>query len=186
MKKILANNFNIENIIKNLPKDCAIIVRQYEMSKAQRENFAQKIIATARPLGLKILIAKDFALAKKLKADGVHFSDQDSLKINFKIAKKYCRNFIFSFSCHSLKSVLKAFKLKPDVIFISPIFATSSHLDAKILGIKNLAKITLKTKSKNYCNSAIYALGGINENNLIAIRKLKIAGFGAIDLFLKN
>ncbi len=186
-KKILAANCNLENVIKQLPNNCAVIVRQYEMKKEERENLAKSIIKIARPLGIKTLIGKDFYLARKVRADGVHFSDFDIMPFNFLREKKYLKKFIFTFSCHSLKSLLKSQIFQPDIVFISPIFPTTSHINTKTLGIKNLAKITLKTKSKTYCKTSICALGGIDKNNIISIRKLrKISGFGAISLFLEN
>jgi thiamine-phosphate pyrophosphorylase len=169
---------DIENTIKNLPKKSVIIIREYDLDKKNREIFAQKIITIAKAKGFKTLIGKDFALAKKLKADGVHFSDFD------KLPQQIFRNksFILSFSCHSLKSVLRIEKLKADMIFVSPIFPTTSHPGAKIIGLRNLVKIAVKAKSSNYA-AKIYALGGINLTNLKSLRKLPISGFGAIDLF---
>jgi thiamine-phosphate pyrophosphorylase len=178
---------DFEKIIKNLPKNSAIIIREYDLTKIEREIFAKKIIDLAKPRTLKILIGKDFALAKKLKADGVHFSDRDHLPLQFLNKKSAPKKFIFSISCHNLKSVLKSLKLKPDMIFISPIFPTTSHSDAEILGLRNLAKISSKTKKRGYLfgltSAPIYALGGINSDNIQSVRKLQISGFGAIDFF---
>jgi thiamine-phosphate pyrophosphorylase len=173
---------DFEKTIKNLPKNSAIIIREYDLDEKNREIFAKKIASLARSQGLKILVGKDFALAKKIKADGIHFSDFDKLPLLFLKKKSFPKNFIFSFSCHNLKSILKIKKFSPDIIFISPIFPTSSHAGSKSLGLKNLAKITLKTKNPDYF---LYALGGINLQNLKAVRKLKISGFGAISLFSK-
>ncbi len=70
------------------------------------------------------------------------------------------------------------------MIFISPIFLSSSHPDAKNLGLRNLAKITVQNKKQNYLFGNIYALGGIKKENLKMIKKLPLKGFGAIDYFL--
>lgn len=177
---------SLESTIKHLPKNSAIIIREYDLEEKDREIFAKKIAALARPLGLKILVGKDLSLAKKIKADGVHFSDFDKLPLQFFQQKNFPEKFIFSFSCHNLKSALKAEKSGFDMIFISPIFSTKSHLNTKNIGLKNLAKISLKTKSAPYCESSFYALGGINSQNLSSIRKLNLAGFGAISLFLNH
>ncbi len=177
---------SLESTIKHLPKNSAIIIREYDLEEKDREIFAKKIVALARPLGLKILVGKDLSLAKKIKADGVHFSDFDKLPLQFFQQKNFPEKFIFSFSCHNLKSALKAQKSGFDMIFISPIFPTTSHLNTKNMGLKNLAKISLKTKSTPYCESSFYALGGINSQNLSSIRKLNLAGFGAISLFLNH
>jgi thiamine monophosphate synthase len=174
---------SFEKIIKNLPRNSAIIIREYDLDKKSREDFARVIIGLARPRGIKIIIGKDFSLAKKLKSDGLHFSDLDQIPIQFLQKKLWPKNFIFSLAAHSLKSVFKLQKLRPDKLFISPIFSTTSHAKAENLGLKTLAKIAFKTKNQNYCKPNIYALGGVNLQNLISLQKLPIQGFGAIDLF---
>ena len=155
-----------------------MIIREYDLATKEREVFAQKISNLARNRGLKILVGKDLVLAKKIKADGVHFSDFD--KLPFSLLKP--RSFIFSFSCHSLKSFLGSQRLKPDMIFISPIFPTSSHKETKSLGLQCLIKII--TKNRNAL--PIYALGGVNSTNIKSLKKLGLAGFGAINFFQTN
>lgn len=176
---------NFEKVIKNLPKNSAIIIREYDLAKKDRKDFAKKISTLARVRNdLKILVGKDFALAQEIKADGIHFSDFDKLPLEFFKKNSFPKNFIFSFSCHSLKSLFKSIRLNPDMIFISPIFPSSSHIDAQNLGIINLAKIAVQNKKQNYRFGNIYALGGIQKKNLKLIKKLPIKGFGAIDYFL--
>lgn len=177
---------SFENVIRNLPRNSTIIIREYDLDKKSREDFARKIIALARPQGIKIIIGKDFALAKKLKSDGLHFSDFDQIPTQFLQKKLWPKDFIFSLSAHSLKSVFKLQKLRPNKLFISPIFPTSSHKEEENLGLKTLAKIAFKTKNQNYCKSNIYALGGVNLQNLNSLQKLPIQGFGAIDFFKRD
>ncbi len=177
---------DLETTIKSLPKNSAIVIREYDLDKKDREIFTRKVLALARPLGLKIIVGKDIFLAKKIKADGIHFSDLDHLPIQFLQKKTFAKKIIFSFACHNCKSILRAKKLGTDIIFISPIFPTTSHLNAQGIGIKNLAKISLKTKSSSYPHQSLYALGGINSKNLSSVRKLGLSGFAAISLFLNN
>lgn len=174
---------NFEQVIKTLPKNSIIIIREYDLDEESREIFAKNIISLARPRGLKILAAKSFSLARKIKADGVHFSDRDILPLQFFKKKSFPKNFIFSFAAHDFR-VLN--KIKADMIFLSPIFATSSHPDTKPLGLRNLAKISLKTRKAHYFSPPVYALGGVNAQNLKSLRKLGIHGFAAIDLFSKD
>jgi len=182
---------NFDKTIQNLPRNSTILIREYDLDKKPREEFAQKIIQLARPKQLKILIGKDFELARKIKANGVHFSDLNKIPLQFLKKKSLPKNFIFSISCHSFRSFLKAKKLKPDIIFISPIFATTSHIGATTFGLKNLAKISFQTKKAKYLGNSvwepqIFALGGINLNNIKSVRKLAISGFAAIDLFCEE
>ncbi|MDX2083120.1 MAG: thiamine phosphate synthase [Rickettsiales bacterium] len=179
-------NFTLDKTIKSLPKESAIVIREYDLNKKDREDFIKKVLALNQDKRLKILIGKDIALAKKVKADGVHFSDFDKLPLQFLQKQKFHKNFIFSFSCHNFKTILKAQKIKADLIIISPVFPTTSHLNTEALGIKNLAKISFKNKSHFYSASRFYALGGINSLNLSAVRKLNLSGFAAISLFLKT
>jgi len=176
-------------IVKNLPKNSIIIIREYDLKKSLREEFAKKIISYVKNYknkNLKILIGKDFSLVQKLNLDGVHFSDFDKLPANFLSKNSYKKNFIFSFSCHSLKSILQNLKLlKPDILLISPIFETTSHKDSKIIGTINLAKIVRNFQKFNFCKKKLYALGGINSTNIKKVRMSKVDSFGAIDYFNK-
>lgn len=174
----------LEKILKHLPKKSAIIIREYHLKEEEREMLARKIITLAKPLGVKVLIGKNLQLAQKVRADGVHFSDYDTLPI-FNI-KRFAKRFIVSFSCHGLTSILKAQKLQFDIIFISPIFPTTSHPNATTIGLRKLTEITLKTKRQPYYHSSFYALGGINLHNISSIRKSGLHGFGAISLFLTH
>ncbi len=174
--------FNYEETLAKLPKNTFVVIREYDLQNNLRLDFAQKIKKLAQARSLKILVGKDFSLAQNINANGVHFSDYD--KLPFSLLKKNRRkDFIFSLACHSLKSVLRAQKLKPSIIFISPIFPTTSHPKQKNIGIRNLAKIIQTQQSKK---PIIAALGGINLENLKMLRKLKIKSFGAIDLFNQN
>ncbi len=177
---------DFEKTIKNLPKNSIIIIREYDLDKNLREAFAKKIISLARVEGLRILVGKDIFLAKKLEADGVHFSDFDKLPLQFFKKKSFKKKFIFSFACHSEKSFLKSKKLKTGMLFFAPIFPTTSHVGAKAIGLKKFAEITFKHRDLGYFSPRIYALGGINSENIKSLRKLPIAGFGAIDFFKKD
>lgn len=173
---------NLIKIVKNLPKNSAIIIREYDLDKNARKEFAKEIFKLRKNKSdFKILIGKDFSLAQELKADGVHFSDFDKLPLQFLQRNSFTKNFIFSFACHSEKSLLQAQKLKAHMVFISPIFPSTSHDDAKIFGIQNLAKIAIQ--NKNHRQIPLFALGGINKQNLKMLKKLPLQGFGAIDYF---
>jgi thiamine monophosphate synthase len=189
---------NLPQIIKNLPKNSAIILREYDLSESGRQNLMQEIrqitnakLPSQRP---KIFVGKNWRLAKKLQADGVHFSDRDSMIKPQKLAnflrKKFPKNFQTSYACHSVKSWQEAFVSKLDLIVISPIFKTASHFETTPIGLHNMAKISSKnllSKSRNRSSrQKIYALGGVNNKNLRQLRKLGIGGFGAINFFEKN
>lgn len=180
---------NITALIKNLPAKSIIIIRHYNLAYDEKKSFAQEIIKLAHQNHIKVLIAKDIKLANEVKADGIHFSDFDKLPIKFRRKSSFKNNFIFSISCHNQKNLLKYQKLKTDMVFLSPIFKTTSHIEAKVLGLTKLAKIASKYKNQSYNNQNLFVLGGINTQNLKKIQHInkqtkKISGFGGIDYFL--
>ncbi len=82
---------------------------------------------------------------------------------------------ILSYSAHSLEDILNAHKAKIDYIFISPIFAVENKNPP--LGIDFIKQIPREIKPK------IFALGGINANNIKAFENLGIAGIAGIRAF---
>lgn len=169
---------DIFQIISFLPKNTAIIIREYDLDYKARLDFINKVKAIACKKSLPILIAKNLKLALETNVNGVHFTDFDKYWFNYLHYKKSAkRNFLFTCCCHNAFSLQKADKLGMDAIFYSPIFNTQSHPKRKSLGVMNLRKSTLKT------NSAIYALGGINEKNIKLLKNCAIAGIAGISLF---
>lgn len=171
---------DIFSIIKNLPKNTAIIIREYDLDDQKRLEFALKVIEVARQeykKSLKVLVGKNLKMAVAIKADGVHFSDQDHHYPHKNINIKNIKNFLFTYACHRPQSINCATRHNYDLVFYSPIFNTKSHPHAKPLGTLQLRKITLKSKVP------VYALGGIDENNIKQLIGCNIAGIGAISLF---
>ena len=120
-----------ERTIANLPKKSLIIYREYKLNPQKRQELALKIKNIARKFNHRLIIAKDFKLAKRIKADGYHFSDHD-----YKNSKKHAQNlinykrfnedFIITLACHELTSIKKSQNSNIDLLFFSPIFSTNS------------------------------------------------------------
>ncbi len=169
---------NLEKSISFLPKNSIVILREYNLSQSKRQELALKIQKLCKKFNHFLFIGKNIEIARKIKANGVHFSDLDKNSWRF-ISKKYPKLKI-SFACHSLKSIKKAQNSNSDILFLSPIFATKSHENSKILKTRNLAKACEISKKP------IFALGGINQKNLNSVIKSKARGFGAIEIFNKT
>lgn len=165
-------------VTKKLPKKSYFIFREYSLNQKEREDLARKLIKITRHNNIKFIVAQDIKLAKKIQADGIHFSDHKQLPQLFRCKKSFKKNFIFSYSCHSLKSAILIKKIGCDLSFISPIFKTTSHQDSRILGKIQFLKILGK-------NHNILPLGGINNKNIAFIKKSGALGFGAIDYFIR-
>ena len=81
-------------------------------------------------------------------------------------------------SCHSLEEVVAAERRGADYIFISPIFPTLTHPEARPLGLEALAEVC------EAVNIPVFALGGINETNAPTVLKAGASGIAAIRMFL--
>lgn len=163
-----------------------VIIRDYDLPSKARRDLAQNFRQS------KIIIGKDLALAHTLKADGVHFSDFDRVALwqlsRLSHKKNTNQKFQLSFSCHNfsfLRKILTLSDKSPSMIFISPIFSTTSHQNQKPLGLAKAAKL-IRAAKKIRKNAKIYALGGVKSTHLRALKKLGFAGFGAIDYFKNN
>jgi thiamine-phosphate pyrophosphorylase len=174
---------DLNQVLKNLPKKTCVIFREYDLPSKNREELALKYLKISRQFGYDFLVGKDFNLALKIKCDGVHFSDNDLTKFLLKIRYSCLKNkLIFSFALHDTKNLFYHRKLKPDIIFLSPIFKTSSHENQKPLGLFNYLKISTIFNKKITKNN-FFPLGGIDLQNLRRLNKINITGFGAIDFF---
>lgn len=94
------------------------------------------------------------------------------------LADKIPTNLLISYSAHSLDDVINAYNLNVDFIFLSPILFVEGKMPP--LGIDYLNKIPDIYKSR------IYALGGINNDNIVDFCALGIRGVAGIRMFLRN
>jgi len=163
-----------ENYIKRLPKNIAIIYRNY--SKILNINEIKKIKNLCKKDKKKIFLANNIKIALKLDLDGVYIpSFNKELKINYYSKKK---NFLILGSAHNIKEIRQKELQKVNCIFLSPIFKTKKT--DKFLGIQKFNKLANYTKKKIIC------LGGIKRNNLNKIKLLNTFGFSSVSLFKQN
>jgi len=187
---------DLNQVLKKLPRGSNIVFREYNLEAKDRLSLIQKLLPIIKRNNHKILIGKDFEIATKIKAQGVHFADKDLTKkynkhslTNFNLwqVRSLClrKKIIFSIALHNLKHLNYIKKLQPDIIFLSPVFASSSHKNQRFIGFfqfVKMIKIILHKTTPNYLNNII-PLGGINLHNLRRLNKVGVAKFGAIDFF---
>jgi thiamine-phosphate pyrophosphorylase len=106
----------------------------------------------------------DVALA--VDADGVHLGQDD---MPYETARKLLGDKIIGLTIHNVEEAVDAEKIGADYLGVSPIFATTTKLDAgKPAGIKLIEDV------KNAVNIPFTAIGGINLENIG-----QVAGAGA-------
>ena len=154
---------------KRLPIKSGVIIRNYNNSK-NKKTIIKDILNVKKRRMLTVLISGEYK--RGLNTDGNHFP-QWANPINN-------GNKITSMSFHHAKDLRKSINLKADLIFISPVFPTTSHKNKQYLGVIKLGLMARLFKKH------VIALGGINNKNIKRLRSLRISGCAGIDLFTKD
>lgn len=157
--------------LRHLPRGTMVVFRDYEA--ADRERLAQQVVRAAKARGLKVLIAGDWRLAWRLRADGVHLPEHMSgLAGAIKMRRT---NWVVTSAAHSATAAQKAARAGVDAVLLSPVFPTQSHIGAPHLGRLGLLKVQAQTALP------IFALGGVNSKTARRLHGTRLQGFAAIE-----
>ena len=126
--------------------------------------------------GVKSFLHQDYLLAKKIGADGIHFTSRQFELIP--LAKELDLEVVAS--THSIEELQEVQKLGADYATYSPIFATPAKGEPKgPQGLKEALKSVKKLK--------IFALGGIvTEEHVAMLEPLQPYGFASIRYFQRE
>ena len=163
---IKKTNYPIK-IIQKLPKKSGVIIRNYSNNEQLKTNAIKKYRYSRL---LTILVAGKFSKYSIL--DGIHYP-------RWLQSSNIRNNVIRSISVHSGKDIRKSINLKANLIFVAPVFKTTSHKKQNCLGVVKLGLLV-----KLFKIPAI-ALGGINKTNVSRLKNLPISGCAGIDAFLE-
>ncbi len=154
-----------------LPQGSAIILRHRD--DQQRSRLGEALVKLMRQSNLMLLIAGDSALARRLDADGVHFSESQIDEV------APCRtrhpNWIITAAAHSERALLRAKRAGADASLFAPVFTTKSHPQKSAFGLTRFRLVAARAPLP------LYALGGITAANAERLSEARIAGIAAID-----
>jgi thiamine-phosphate pyrophosphorylase len=148
-----------------LPRGSIVVVRRRDAKK--RAVLAETLHGIA-----PLLIADDPALALEIGAAGLHLPERRMKEAwHWRMRRP---DWIITSSAHSLSALMHAHAL--DAVFLSPVFATTSHGDTKSLTPARAAFIAAAAPVP------VYALGGITARNapLLANAFSGIAAIGSL------
>ena len=160
------------NHIKNLPKDIAVIYRNYD--EKYDETKILKIKKFCQLNRRKFFLANNIGLVTKLNLDGAYIP---SFNKSLSVRKLKLKNFILLGSAHNIKKLIKK-RCKKLIIYLSHQFLRQQQKN-KYLG---LIKFNILS---NLFNNNIVALGGINKKNFNIIKNKKNYSFASIS-YIKN
>jgi thiamine-phosphate pyrophosphorylase len=143
---------------RRLPRGSVVILRGTHRAA---------LLETLRPLPLRLLVADDPTLA--MAADGLHLPERRAREA----AHWRCRrpDWIITAAAHSLRALMNLAHV--DAVFLSPVFATTSHPGASALTPVRAAFIA------GHATVPVYALGGVTARNA-ALLAPAFSGIAAI------
>jgi thiamine-phosphate pyrophosphorylase len=151
---------------RRLPRGGLVVVRA--RTAQARLALAQKLDGIA-----PLLIADDPLLAARIGAAGLHLPERRMGEaMHWRGAHP---DWIITASAHSLRALMQARAL--DAVFLSPVFATGSHEDARPLSPVRAALIAA------HAPVPVYALGGITPRNAARLGPA-FSGIAAISALL--
>lgn len=151
-----------------VPKRAIILIRDYDHPK--REEYARRIVYYAHARGMKVLVAGDLALARRVGADGLHVPEWQTKRLPKRIFAK--PGFLITAATHGKTALLQAARHgRIDAALVSPVFATRSHPKAKPLGVTRFSGLRRAVKMP------VLALGGVKMANFRQLRGTGVSGF---------
>jgi thiamine-phosphate pyrophosphorylase len=143
-----------------------VVVRAREAKR--RRALAEQLNGLAR-----LLIADDSGLAEEIGAAGLHLPELRMREAGHWRARH--PDWIITSSAHSLRVLMHVAHL--DAVFLSPVFATTSHPGAKPLTPERAAMIAAQAQVP------VYALGGVTVRNGVLLAP-SFSGLAAISSLL--
>lgn len=132
------------------------LVQIRDKNLQNRAEFATKIAQLMADFPQSVFVVNDDSeLAQKINANGIHWSSKCLKKATNRPDFALC-----GASVHNVDELKKACNLGLDYVFLSPVYATKSHIQAPILhetGFLNIAQ---------HANIPVFALGGIQFKHL--------------------
>jgi 8-oxo-dGTP diphosphatase len=130
-------------------------VREKAMSESELRRFAAHVIERSHACGAQVLVNSDYELARSLKADGVHLTAAQLMRLATKPDMELC-----GASCHDARELEQAARLGVDFAVLGPVAATGTHPAARLLGWERFENLI-----GNY-SLPVYAIGGMRPDDL--------------------
>lgn len=161
---------DLRAVLGQLPKGAGFIFRHYDLQG--REKYARELRRLCRQRRILFLVAGDWRLASKLRADGVHFPE--ALAGKARLARASLPHAILTAAAHDAAALIRACRAGVDAALLSPVFPTQSHPGAAGLGAVRFARLV------RHSPLPVIALGGIHAENARRLRESGAIGVAGI------
>ncbi len=148
-------------------------IREKDLPAGELYRFTEKFLKLTQGYDVHIFINDRVDIALMFDLDGVHLPENS---FDVEVVKSNFPNLIVGKSCHSLECAKKAEENGADYVIYSPIFKVEGKGEPQ--GIEKLKEVV------NLLNIPVYALGGINKNNIQQVLETGVYGIAGIRTFL--
>ncbi|NPA32953.1 MAG: thiamine phosphate synthase [Aquificae bacterium] len=149
-------------------------LREKDLPAGELYSLAKRVRELTKRYGALLFINERVDVALAVRADGVHLPERS---LPPSVVKRIAPSLLVGYSAHSLKSALFAQRQGADFITLSPIFKTTSHPEAKPLGLEELSRVSRALEIP------VYALGGVTRERVRECLE-RAHGVAGITLFL--
>lgn len=151
-------------------------LREKNCSSADFYELALKVKEVTLKYNIPLIINDRLDIALAIKADGLHIGQED---LPLTVARKIVgKDMIIGVSATTLEEALIAQEQGADYVGIGSVFPTSTKLDAKSVSLDQLHEI------REAISIPIVGIGGINEENVTDLMKMKIDGVAIVSAIL--
>lgn len=174
-RHLCQDNFlsRIEIIAAHSP--AGIILREKDLSPSEYESLAINVMKICNTYNIPCILHNFVDVAVKLNATGIHLPMPSLRHMHTSTQSLGHRSCLNSFkllgaSCHSVDEALEAERLGCTYVTVGHIFTTDCKKGLEPRGLDFLTNVC------NAVNIPVYAIGGINENNIADIKSTGAAG----------
>ncbi len=147
--------------LEALPRGSGVVFRHYRLPPAERRALFARIARIARRRGLVLVRAGKVRMRGEM---GVHAARGSGLR---------------TAPAHSRREAVAAIRAGARALFVSPVFPTRSHPDARALGRARLGLLIQGLPVP------VIALGGMDARKAAGLRRIGIHGWAAIDAWTR-
>lgn len=160
----------LEKLQRALSRGLRLVqLREGGLPQAERERFVIAAVEMCRAQGARVLVNGDVELARKSRADGVHFSAAQLLALEARPGFE-----LVAASCHTQAELAKAAQLELDFVAVGTVQPTLSHPGRPGLGWEGFADLIRDFPLP------VFALGGLSPKDIEIARRSGAHGIAAI------
>jgi thiamine-phosphate pyrophosphorylase len=138
--------------VQALPAGSGVVLRHDRLAAGERRALFLALRRIARRRGLRLLVKADARTARRWRADGVHLGTPP-----LRPRSGAPGALPVTVAVHDRRELARTRRLRPALLFVSPVHVTRSHRGAAALGATGLRRIAAKA------GLPVIALGGMTS-----------------------